>query len=70
MFLSTGFFSVISSSLNKIFPRVGIINPEIILSNVVFPHPEGPSKAYAPPSSQSIFTFMMAQSSSLLCDFK
>ena len=39
----------------------------MIFSKVVLPQPDGPNKAYAPPSFQSIFTSRSAQSSLLFC---
>ena len=63
--LSTGFKDVTFLSSNKISPLEGLINPEIIFKSVVFPHPEGPNKAYAPPSFQSMLMSLNTKSTSV-----
>ncbi len=37
-------------------PCDGFTRPEMMFSKVVLPQPEGPSSAYAPPSSNVIFS--------------
>ena len=36
---------VMSSPSNRIFPRDGVMMPEMTLSSVVLPQPDGPSSA-------------------------
>jgi len=47
---------VTSTPSNFTLPCEGLTRPETMLSSVVLPQPEGPSSAYAPPSSKLIFS--------------
>lgn len=48
----SGDSSVTSRPSNSSLPCEGWISPEMMLSSVVLPQPDGPSNAYAPPSSK------------------
>ncbi len=48
--LSSGGSAVTLLSPKKISPEVGASSPQIMFSVVLFPHPEGPSKAASFPS--------------------
>ena len=56
MFRCCGERCVTSSPSNLTVPCDGITRPEMMFSIVVLPQPEGPSSAYAPPSSKRILS--------------
>ena len=55
-----------SSSPKKIFPEDGFSNPQIILSVVLFPHPDGPKRPISFPSGISKLKLLTAITSSLI----
>ena len=56
MLRACGVARVTSWPSKRTVPCEGTTSPDMMLSMVVLPQPEGPSKAYAPPSSKVIFS--------------
>ncbi len=54
MLRSRAVIAVTSRPSNSTLPSEGVTRPDTMFSNVDLPQPDGPSNAYAPPSSQTM----------------